>query len=167
MKRFAIVSRSGLLCLGVLAALAPAALGDAPATAAVAPAPAGVTLLVVPTSPTTIAEPPASIASPAVHGAGVPVAAASEPGTGGMVAYIDPESGELGGMPPEPLGEDGKPGEEPVLEPVTLPDGSLMLDLKGTGQEYFVLQRDAAGRPVVRCVQDPKTVRTPPQPEDR
>jgi hypothetical protein len=90
------------------------------------------------------------------------------PAEAGMRAYIDPETGTLGGPGPLP-----PPSPEAVkaLEPGTLeepvetvmPDGSVMLDLKGRGQEYFILQLDENGQRQVRCVDDPTTaLQTPP-----
>ena len=88
-----------------------------------------------------------------------------------MRAFIDPETGLITSTPPPGaiVPEEARP--EPVLEQVTLPDGSVMMDLKGTLQDYMVLQLDANGKKVVRCVEDPKAAlqQTPPAPqrEDR
>lgn len=89
----------------------------------------------------------------------------------GMRVYLDPETGTIGSMPPAEA-MPAAPGPEPKLELVTFPDGSAMVDLKGTGQEYFILQLDAAGNRTVLCTQDPKNVTAPvapaaPKREDR
>ncbi len=92
-----------------------------------------------------------------------------------MRAYLDPETGVIGSPGPlPPL----TPEEAKLLQPTVqeepvqtiLPDGSVMLDLKGRGQEFYILQLDANGKPVARCVEDPKTaLQSPPaaQPGDR
>ena len=63
-----------------------------------------------------------------------------------MRAFIDPETGLITSTPPPGaiVPEEARP--EPVLEQVTLPDGSVMMDLKGTLQDYMVLQLDANGK---------------------
>lgn len=99
---------------------------------------------------------------------------ASAPGEAGMRIYMDPETGTYGPLPA---------GAEPVvsinplndsdegLVRVQLPDGSLMVDLQGRFQEYFVVQMTPSGKRVVKCVQDPKQVPATsavvPQPEER
>jgi hypothetical protein len=94
------------------------------------------------------------------------------PAEAGMRVYLDPESGTIGGVPPAGVEEVAvQPGLEEQPVETVLPDGSVMLDLKGHGQEYFIMQLDANGNRVTRCVQeDPKaalkTVPTP-KPEDR
>jgi hypothetical protein len=114
--------------------------------------------------------PRASEAAPAV--APAPPATTATPG---MRAYLDPESGTIGGMPPAPLAPEEETAvlelqdEEQPVETV-LPDGSVMVDLKGHGQEYFILQIDASGRRVVRCVHAAsvgKDIAATPQPVDR
>ncbi len=93
----------------------------------------------------------------------------------GMRAVIDPETGQLGtssGLP-APTAE-----EKALLQPaqaqprqVVLPDGSVMVELNGTGQEFAVMHIDAAGKRSVQCVQDVgKALQTPPPavtPEER
>lgn len=75
----------------------------------------------------------------------------------GMRAYIDPETGQLGtpaSLPPLSIEE--KALLEPAQTPreVVLPDGSVMLELNGTGQEFTVMHLDAAGNRTVQCVQN-------------
>ena len=43
-----------------------------------------------------------------------------------------------------------------ALVPVTMPDGSVMLDLRGTQQDYLVLHVDAFGHRTIQCVPDPR-----------
>lgn len=147
MKRRATAIRSRLPFLGV-AILATAAFSavwaETPNSQAPAPKPAD----------SAVAGPQAACSQ----------AAATTPAEAGMRAYIDPETGTIGGMPPaEAL--PASPQPEPVFEQVVLPDGSVMVDLKGAGQEYFILQLDANGNRVVRCVQDPKTATAPVAPK--
>lgn len=84
-----------------------------------------------------------------------PTPAAPAPAEGGMRAYLDPETGLIGGVGPadptavEPL------QSAPVLREEVMPDGSVMLDLQGTMQEYTIMQIDADGNKVQRCVTDP------------
>jgi hypothetical protein len=81
-----------------------------------------------------------------------------------MRAYLDPESGGVIVGVPAP-GEAIEPAQAaPELQEEVLPDGSVMLDLKGTGQEYMILQIDLAGERSVRCVQDPKPALETPAP---
>jgi len=85
----------------------------------------------------------------------------------GMRAYIDPETGQLGtssALPPLPVDE--KARLEPVQAPrqVVLPDGSVMLELNGTGQEFTVMHIDAAGNRSIQCVQDPQRAIASPVP---
>ncbi len=94
------------------------------------------------------------------------------PAEAGMRAYIDPETGLItsqpSGVQPVEISSDKEP---PVLVPEIRPDGSLLLDLKGTVEDFMVLQLDANGKKVMRCVEDPKAaLQTPPatpQREDR
>lgn len=72
----------------------------------------------------------------------------------GLLAFIDPETGLIGGpisslLAPMDLGQTAAAGE-PVE--VRLPDGSYMLDLQGTGMEYLTLHVDALGKRTLRCV---------------
>ena len=98
---------------------------------------------------------------------------ATTTGQAGMRAYIDPETGALGVPSPLPqLPPEEQPGAEPVLHEEVLPDGSVMIDLKGTGVDYMVMRIDPkTGKRTTRCVDDPKqALQAPasaPQPEDR
>jgi hypothetical protein len=120
---------------------------------------------------------PAAAAPAACTTPAPPVAAATLPGGNavepGMRAFIEPETGKLG---PPSVTSTAVPGEEsapPAAAPILvhMPDGSDMLDLQGTMQDYTVIQLDASGRVETRCVQDPNAAARPlppaPQREDR
>jgi len=140
----------------VAMSLASMAWAESPAAGLKAPQPE-------PTAPQ--AQVPADPHAACSHAPTVPAAPAAE---SGLRAYIDPETGTIGGMPPA---AETPAQADPVFEEVVLPDGSVMVDLKGTGQEFFILQLDANGNRAVRCVQDPKaaTSASPvaPKREDR
>ena len=112
-------------------------------------------------------------AAPAPQSPAVATTPAAPPGQAGLRAYIDPETGQLGVPSPLPaLPPEEKPGAEPVLHEEVLPDGSVMIDLKGTGVDYMVMQIDPkTGRRTTRCVDDPKqALQAPvstPEPADR
>jgi len=161
MKRTARAFRSRLpLLIGtsiVALSLVSMAWAESPTAVAKAPKPE-------PTAPqANVPADPHAACSHTVTVPAVPVADA------GMRASIDPETGMIGGMPP--AAETPAQQADPVFEPVVLPDGSVMVDLKGTGQEYFILELDANGNQVVRCIQDPKTATSAapvtPKREDR
>jgi len=87
---------------------------------------------------------------------------ATAPMDAGMRAYIDPETGLVTSVPPP--GAIQPTAENPEVEPVQirLPDGSYMLDMKGSNVEYMVIKRDADGKPVVECTKDPKAATAAP-----
>ena len=73
----------------------------------------------------------------------------------GLVAFLDPETGQLTGpisslVPPADLRF-----SQPVLlpEPQQLPSGGWVLDLMGTCMESYVIHIDPFGRREVSCVQ--------------
>jgi len=81
------------------------------------------------------------------------------PVVSGLMAFLDPESGRLTG----PIGNLQVPMDQlqtaispESLVPVTMPDGSVMLDLRGTLQDYVILQVDAFGHSRMQCVTDPR-----------
>ena len=94
--------------------------------------------------------PPAPAAVPAPPAPAVP-------GSFGLAAFLDPDTGLLTG----PISSLVPPADQRaaattvVLEPVQLPGGAWLLDLKGTGMESYVLHIDALGQRTVTCVQDP------------
>ena len=102
---------------------------------------------------------------------------AAAPATAGMRIYRDPETGELTSTPSAAdaaaAAKDAELGDATMSEPVqtVLPDGSVMLELNGHGQEYFMMQKDKDGNLVTRCVQDPKAAAAAPvapaKPEDK
>lgn len=87
-------------------------------------------------------------------------AATAPAGTLGLMAFLDPETGLLTG----PIGQLVPPADQQaaaanvLLESVRTPSGGWLLDLKGTGMEFYVLQVDAFGRRYVSCVQDVRHV---------
>lgn len=147
-----------LLLLGAAVALAVGLAGLNPAGAE----PPG------PAQPAPVAT-PASPPSPVSAAPGQDASAVAP----GLRAFIDPETGTLG--PPVEMPAlapaDGvtPPAAQAVL--TVLPDGSEMLELNGTIEDYTIIQLDANGRQVVRCVEDPKaaaqTLPPAPQREDR
>lgn len=91
--------------------------------------------------------------------AAAPAVTATAPVSIGLMAFLDPETGQLTG----PIGAvvplaDARPAG-PQAFPVELPGGGWMLDLRGGGQEYYVLHVDPFGRRTVSCVQDPRHAR--------
>lgn len=85
----------------------------------------------------------------------------------GLWAFIDPETGLLCG----PIGDLQVPddiarafGSQVELTPVTMPDGSVKVDLQGTLQDYYVLTIDPLGRRSIRCVQDARHAHAPAAP---
>jgi hypothetical protein len=80
-------------------------------------------------------------------------------------AFIDPETGLIGPPAGQPMPEEtvSKPAAEAVL--TVLPDGSEMLELNGTIEDYMIIQLDADGQKTFRCVEDPKAVLQVPPPK--
>lgn len=72
----------------------------------------------------------------------------------GLMAFLDPETGLLTGsiVPMLPLMDQRTANV--LLEQVPTPGGGWMIDLKGTGLEYYVLHVDALGNRRATCVQD-------------
>jgi len=95
------------------------------------------------------------------------VAPATVAGEVGMKIYKDAE-GEIG--PPDAGdavqandGADGTSQDMAGLQKVTLPDGSIMVDLQGRFQEAMVMQITPDGKRVVTCTSDvKKTLSHPP-----
>ena len=79
-------------------------------------------------------------------------------GEAGMRIYRDPETGEIGPPNPQfvPPAESSLSQDATGLKAVTLPDGSVMVDLQGRFQEAMIIQLDANGHPVKNCVSDPE-----------
>jgi hypothetical protein len=90
-------------------------------------------------------------------------AAAQPPG---MVAYLDPATGLVGGMPPG--GPDSRTALQRanVIEPIDAiaADGSPMRIMNGTTEEYAVLRLDTKGNRRMACGPDPKALLTAPLP---
>ena len=99
------------------------------------------------------------------------------PAEAGMRVYRDPETGELTSTPSAAdaaaAAKETDAATEALRDPVqtVLPDGSVMLELNGHGQEYFMMSLDKDGKRVTQCVQDPKAAATTPvaasKPEDK
>jgi hypothetical protein len=93
---------------------------------------------------------------------------ATNPTEAGMRAYLDPETGVIGAPPAQPSATAGTQSESPTLHEVVLPDGSVMVDLQGTLQDYMIINIDAKGHKVMRCVPNPteaqKSTPTPAEP---
>jgi hypothetical protein len=96
------------------------------------------------------------------------VAAAEEapgPRAAGMVAYLDPETGEIGGVPPGGV-EDAlmvNPGTR-VTTDGTASDGSPMQITNGAFDEYAVMHLDAKGNLRMACGPDAKALLAAPLP---
>jgi hypothetical protein len=152
-----------LLLLGATAAFAAIvwcegshARGGAKTAVSSAPTAKPVAASVVVSNPATPA--PQSVAA-------APAAPSTVAGAAGMRIYKDPETDEIG--PPTAgtaiLDGDGTSQDMTGLTKVTLPDGSVMVDLQGRFQEAMVMQIDAHGNRVVTCTQDvKKTLSHPP-----
>ena len=120
-------------------------------------------------------------AKPTSAAKAAPVAAAPKvaAATAGMRVYLDPETGTLGGIPAGATTDAIDLSTEEVGEPVltVLPDGSLMVDLNGTCQEFATIHRAPDGSIHMRCAQGPRpsakyakvapVTRATPQPEER
>jgi hypothetical protein len=83
------------------------------------------------------------------------------PGTAGMRAYIDPETGTFGAPSPEVLRAEAAnrnlQAVEETAQVVKLANGAEMLI--GGPPDYVVAQRDANGKLVIRTVTDPRQAR--------
>lgn len=72
----------------------------------------------------------------------------------GLLAFIDPETGLLGGPIFPLVAPTDLATSAAAIDPVEvrLPDGSYMMDLQGGGMDYLVLHIDALGKKTMRCV---------------
>lgn len=93
---------------------------------------------------------------------------APAPALGGMIAHLDPETGEIGGMPtPRPAALDFASPEGLTVEDLVEEqawDGSWMVNLRGLFQEYAVVRLDGSGRPVLSCGPDARVMLAAPLP---
>jgi hypothetical protein len=96
------------------------------------------------------------------------LAGAPAPVAGGLLAFLDPETGMIGGMP-SPLSAEflasspeGLTVDDLVEEAAW--DGSVMINLRGLFQEYAVLRIAADGRRVAACGPDPRALLAPSLP---
>jgi hypothetical protein len=151
--------RALLLPTGALVAIAGIVWGAGMLPHAPGKAPAATTPVAAP-----IASLPASaipVAAPVVsapHSA-VP-APATVAGSAGMRIFKDPDSDTPGAPTAEAsaLEMDIHSEDDAGLVQVTLPDGSVMIDLQGRYQESMVVQIDAKGYRVVSCSHHPGKV---------
>ena len=132
----------------------PAGQARPAAHASVAPAP------VTPAPVAVVTPAEAAPAAPAVHPSPSPkVENTTVAGQAGMRIFRDPVTGEIG-PPPADAGAHMEsaviPTDDAGHRQVRLPDGSYMVDLQGRYEESMVMQIDANGNRVVRCVDDPK-----------
>jgi len=96
------------------------------------------------------------------------------PAEAGMRAFIDPETGRIG-MMPAIVPDDGSMilnDSDEGLSVQVMPNGSKLVDLQGRFQEYAVVQIGRDGKPLFRCVHDPKLIEREapaptPLPEER
>lgn len=119
---------------------------------------------------TAVVAAPAAVAAAPAAPAGyraLPGITQPAPVVAGLMAFLDPETGQLTGpingftVPDDVARMFAAPVE---LTPVTLPNGSVMLDLQGTLQDFYVLSIDPMGRRTIRCVQNPRQAQAPALP---
>jgi len=79
------------------------------------------------------------------------------PVSAAMRAVVDPETGQIGSSVALPPTEEkpARPATTTELHEEILPDGSRMVDLQGTGEEFMVMKVDANGKRSMACVHDP------------
>lgn len=93
-----------------------------------------------------------------------PAASAESVGQSGMLAFVDPETGELVSSPvteeqkqfAERAGNDLNFSDEGLVQQV-MPDGSVMVDLQGRYQMSMVVDVQADGSLRARCTDDAHT----------
>ena len=98
----------------------------------------------------------ATPAAPAAKPAHAPAAPATALPSLGLMAFLDPETGQLTGpinylVPPA---DQRAANATVLLTPVQRSNGAWLLDLKGTGMEHYVMQIDPLGHRRIVCVQD-------------
>jgi len=151
-----------LLLLGAIAAVAGIVWSAGPHARASAKSAIPSAPVAKPVAASVIVTTPAALKSIAA----APAAPSTVAGAAGMRIYKDPDTDEIG--PPPTAGAaildgDGTSQDMTGLTKVTLPDGSVMVDLQGRFQEAMVMQIDAHGNRVVTCTQDvKKTLSHPP-----
>lgn len=86
----------------------------------------------------------------------------------GLRAFIDPETGVLGAPSTQQL--EALEAQAEInesfegLEKVTQADGSVMVDLQGRFQEFYMVKLDAKGRRTTVCGRDPRALLDPVAP---
>lgn len=171
MKRKTQDLRGRLLLAGALLAVAGIAWGAGlrPHTSAnpspvatAAPERNAVTLISTAVTPTPYQQVATEVASASaqnsVTASRVVAAPSTVAGEAGMRIFRDPETGEIGPPTAEALAASAEsvPVDVTNLKQVTLPDGSVMIDLQGHFQESMIMQIDASGKRSTKCVTDPK-----------
>ncbi len=146
--------------LGTLLVLTAVAWSARPASHARAAAPARIASPAVPATQPVAATPvlAAKTPAPAIERAPA-VSPQAAPGQAGMRAYIDPETGMLG---PPTADQAALAGQDVIIDSgeglveERLPNGAVKMDLQGQFQEYAIMQLDANGHLVMRCIPNPK-----------
>src|SRR5262249_36316722 len=90
-----------------------------------------------------------SVAPVTVARAAIP-SAKNNPTEAGMRAYLDPETGTIGPPANPQSAIAGTQDDGPTLHEVVLPDGSVMVDLQGTLQDYLIVNVDPKGHRIMR-----------------
>jgi hypothetical protein len=83
----------------------------------------------------------------------------TQPFTFGLMAFLDPETGLVGGSPGDfqmPVDPARPIAPQPVLQQMTMANGAVMIDLQGTMQDYMILSIDALGNRSFHCATDPQ-----------
>jgi hypothetical protein len=105
---------------------------------------------------------PAPVADPAAAQTATPAAPATPTSPGGLVAARDPETGELRAPTAEEMAalasELAPLRSHEGLVPVTLPDGTVMVDVQGRFLEFALATRVPNQAIVTHCTGDPAQV---------
>ena len=158
-----VVTRS-LVLAGVLVALVSTAVVLRSQSSATIPAslPVAIHGSAPAAAPAAVATPVARLASARPHVARHHVTSAPpathQPMDAGMRIFIDPETGTIGGPTQAQLEEMAADAalnqSTDGLVQVTMPDGSVMMNLEGRFQDYYMVKLDAKGRRHVVCGRD-------------
>ncbi len=159
-----LATATALVFAAALAQACPMSCGAKSACAAPAAKSTTSAAVVAPSAPLPSA---AQVLAPALPFA--PLPSASTPVyASGLVAFLDPETGLLTGsisdlVVPGDLAALQHAAATPLAE-VQLANGSWMVDLQGSIQDYYVLNVDAFGRRTVVCTPEPLEVSVPSLP---
>jgi hypothetical protein len=83
----------------------------------------------------------------------------TQPFTFGLLAFLDPETGLVGGSPGDfqlAVGPAQSLTPQPVFTQMTMANGAVMIDLQGAMQDYMILSIDALGNRSFHCATDPQ-----------